>query len=142
MENLEALISDESIKTLVEKFYGKARQDELLGPVFDAAVEDWPAHFDKLGEFWRGVMFGNSRYKGGMMFAHFQLRDKLTPAHLERWLKLWWEATEATMAPQAAAAFRFKAARIAESMSLALFRDPVTGLRPLTPVSTPIGETQ
>lgn len=142
MENLEALISDESIKTLVETFYGKARRDELLGPVFDAAVEDWPAHFDKLGEFWRGVMFGNSRYKGGMMFAHFQLRDKLTPAHLERWLKLWWEATEATMAPQAAAAFRFKAARIAESMSLALFRDPVTGLRPLIPVSTPIGETR
>lgn len=142
MANLEALIDDASIRTLVENFYGKARRDELLGPVFDAAVEDWPAHFDKLGEFWRGVMFGNSRYKGGMMFAHFQLRDKLTPAHLERWLKLWWEATEATMAPQAAAAFRFKAARIAESMSLALFRDPVTGLRPHTPAATPIGESR
>lgn len=132
MDNLEDLIPAESIDRLVETFYGKARADDLLGPVFEAAVEDWPAHFEKLGEFWRGVMFGKSRYRGGMMFAHFQQREHITPAHLERWLKLWWEATEATMAPQAAAAFRFKAARIAESMSLALFRDPKTGLPPAT----------
>ena len=29
------------IAELVRTFYGRARQDKLIGPVFAAAVEDW-----------------------------------------------------------------------------------------------------
>ena len=33
-----------------------AKQGQLIGPVFEAAVEDWDHHIGKITDFWSGVM--------------------------------------------------------------------------------------
>lgn len=44
-------ITEEALRTLVDAFYDRVRQDALIGPFFDDAIEDWPEHLDKLQAF-------------------------------------------------------------------------------------------
>ena len=122
-------IDEGQLERLIPHFYGLVRADALLGPVFDAAIGDWPGHLDKLVAFWSSVVLGSGRYKGNPMAAHLKHSAQLTPAMFERWLALWGQATTEIMPPAAAGALQLKAARIAESLSLALFfrLDPPTG---------------
>jgi hemoglobin len=48
----------------------------------------------------------------------------LQPHFFERWLALWQETAGEVFAPEPAALFRHKAARIAESLKLGLFYRP------------------
>ena len=42
------------IAGLVDQFYGRARLDPRLGPIFEAHVHgDWGPHLDKMKGFWR-----------------------------------------------------------------------------------------
>jgi hemoglobin len=41
----------DDIERLVRAFYRDAAMDELLGPIFEGAVVDWPEHIDKLTDF-------------------------------------------------------------------------------------------
>ena len=63
-------IGEEPLRILVETFYGKVRQDPLIGPVFNNAIDDWPEHLDKLQAFWSSVMLTSGRYKGRPLPAH------------------------------------------------------------------------
>ena len=113
-------ISEETLATLVNAFYAKVRRDPELGPVFNAAVEDWPEHLEKLQAFWSSVMLTTGRYKGNPMAAHVRLGDAIQPAMFQRWLSLWRETTAELMSPHAAAALQAKAERIGESLTLGL----------------------
>ncbi len=114
-------IDDASLRRLVDLFYARVRADPLIGPVFDSAVHDWPAHLTLLGDFWSSVMLTSGRYKGQPVPAHRKHMERLTPAMFDRWLALWAETTDEMMVPAAAARLQAKAARIAESLQLALF---------------------
>lgn len=116
-------IDEAKLKALVALFYGRVRQDAELGPIFDSAVHDWPEHLSKLTDFWHSVMLTSGRYKGNPMLAHMR-QKRIRPEHFDRWLALWNDAAVEVMAPEAAAALRAKAARIAESLKLALFFKP------------------
>ena len=49
----------DDIKILVDTFYDKARQDTLLGPIFEGVIEDrWPEHLEKMYRFWQTVLLG------------------------------------------------------------------------------------
>jgi hemoglobin len=115
-------ITEPAIAALVDRFYAKARLDPLIGPVFNEAIEDWDEHLEKLHAFWSSVMLTSGRYKGNPMAAHMKL--PIQPHFFERWLALWQETAGEVFAPAAAAAFRDKANRIAESLKLGLFYRP------------------
>jgi hemoglobin len=66
-------------------------------------------------------MLTSGRYKGRPVPAHLKHADRITPQLFQRWLKIWAETTNELMTPQAAQALQAKAARIAESLQLALF---------------------
>jgi len=114
-------IDDPALERLIPLFYSRVRQDAELGPVFNDAVDDWPEHLDKLVAFWSSVMLTSGRYKGNPMIAHVKHKARISPALFDRWLALWAQTTDEVMAPPAAAALQAKAARIAESLQLALF---------------------
>lgn len=122
-----AEIDEDGLKRLVALFYQRVRADAELGPIFDGAIADWPAHLEQLSAFWSSVMLTSGRYKGNPMAAHMKHRDRLTPELFGRWLALW-NAAAAEVMPGAAAVLQAKAARIAESLQLALFYKP--SLRP------------
>jgi hemoglobin len=115
-------ISEPAIATLVRQFYGKARRDPTIGPVFEDAVEDWDEHLAKLCDFWSSVMLTTGRYKGNPMAAH--IKWPIEPGFFDRWLGLWAETAGEVFTPAAAEQFKVKAERIAESLKLAMFYRP------------------
>jgi hemoglobin len=114
-------MTEDRLKVLVDRFYAKVRQDEALGPVFSAAVGDWPEHLEKLAGFWSSVMLTSGRYKGNPVAAHLRHARSIDPAMFDRWLQLWKETAAETLGPADATAVVEKAERIAESLKLALF---------------------
>lgn len=113
-------ITEESLKRLVDTFYARVRQDSLIGPVFNAAIDDWAEHLGKLQAFWSSVMLTSGRYKGRPLPAHVKHADAISAASFERWLAIWKKTTDELMETEAAAALQEKAARIAESLSLGI----------------------
>jgi hemoglobin len=114
-------INEDGLARVVTAFYARIRQDAELGPIFNDAIRDWPEHLEKLTDFWSSVMLTSGRYKGRPVPAHLKHADRITPQLFQRWLKIWAETTNELMTPQAAQALQAKAARIAESLQLALF---------------------
>ncbi|MCK9542023.1 MAG: group III truncated hemoglobin [Novosphingobium sp.] len=114
-------LNDEGLEQLVDAFYARVRADTELGPIFNDAIHDWPEHLGKLSAFWSSVMLTSGRYKGQPVPAHVKHGSRITPELFDRWLALWARTTDELMAPQAAAALQAKAARIAESLQLAMF---------------------
>ena len=112
-------IDEASLRRLVEAFYGRATHDPLLGPVFDRAVHDWPAHFDTLTDFWCSVLLGAGRFHGRPLPKHAAagVRPNLFP----RWLELFGEAVDEHFAPEPAGIIKARAALIGQSMSAALW---------------------
>lgn len=82
-----ALCTEEEIARLVHAFYARARQDPGLGPIFEAHVDDWDAHFVQMINFWSMKLRGTSRFRGMPMPKHVALPG-LNPALFERWLEL------------------------------------------------------
>ena len=122
-------ITEAGIAMLVDRFYATVRRDPLIGPLFNAAIEDWDAHLATLRAFWSSVMLTSGRYKGNLMAAH--LKHPIRPEFFDRWLALWRETAQQIFAPALAEAFCAKTDRIAESLKLALFYRPAIPVRPV-----------
>ena len=46
----------EDIKLLVDRFYGRVREDETLKDIFNNKIQDrWPEHLEKMYRFWQTV---------------------------------------------------------------------------------------
>jgi hemoglobin len=112
-------VTEEMIRTLVHAFYGKARRDPLLGPMFEAAIADWDAHLAKLCDFWSSVTLMSGRFHGTPMQAHARLAG-IGDGHFVRWLELFRETALETCPPQAAALFIDRAERIARSLQIGI----------------------
>lgn len=83
----ERLGSHGGIRKLIDPFYMDVRQHAVLGPIFNAHIQDWPAHLEKITDFWALQTGGQSRYRGGFGAAHHSLG--LQPEHFQHWLGLW-----------------------------------------------------
>ena len=114
-------MTEQQLAVLVDRFYAKVREDEVLGPVFNGAIADWPEHLEKLTHFWSSVMLTTGKYKGSPMVAHLQHRDTVRPAMFDRWLELWRETARETLDESGSAGVIAKAERIAESLQLGMF---------------------
>jgi len=121
------LPDEAGITRLVHAFYARARRDWLLGPVFDAAVDDWDAHLATLVRFWSSVLLRAGSYRGNPMSAHRPLG--LGDQHFARWLALW-DRTAREVLPRDQARHVFETAeRIGRSLRIGLEIDPLRRLR-------------
>lgn len=114
-------MSEPELQLLVDRFYAKVREDAVLGPVFNGAIDDWSGHLEKLLAFWSSVMLTSGRYKGNPMAAHLKHRQSIEPAMFERWLDLWRGTARETLDEEGAAGVIAKAERIAESLQLGMY---------------------
>jgi len=108
-----------AISACVRSFYGKARQDRLLGPVFNTHVADWEHHFSRIDDFWSKVLLGTTRYSGHPFPLHVQLPVK--PEHFARWLALFEETAREMLEPTLADKVIAKARHMAESFQAGIF---------------------
>src|SRR5439155_12982066 len=53
------------VACLVNVFYDRVRDDDLLGPIFDdVAHVDWATHLPRMDDFWESVLFSTATFKG------------------------------------------------------------------------------
>jgi hemoglobin len=117
-------ISEDGIQRLVDGFYAKVRADPELAPIFNRAIPgDWGPHLATMRNFWSSVMLTSGRYKGNPVATHLRI-DGMAPQLFDRWLDLFDETCNELFNDSVAEAFRATAARIAESLKLALFCRP------------------
>lgn len=93
-------IDDAFIGTLVDTFYSRIRDDDLLGPIFAARVTDWPTHLSRMKAFWGAVLHNSGAYSGNPMRKHLAIPG-LGRDHFDRWLGLF-QATLADLASEPA----------------------------------------
>lgn len=111
-------ITEDSIARLVRTFYGRAREDALIGPVFNDAVKDWEHHLSQISDFWSSMLLKTGRYDGRPMRPHLML--KLSPAHFDRWLALFEPTACEIFSADVAAAFIERARRIADGFEMGI----------------------
>ena len=111
-------IDEALIGRLVDTFYGKVRNDELLGPVFEARIGNWPVHLERMRAFWSSVALMTGRYHGQPMDAHQPL--PVDARHFDRWLALFEETAIEICSDVAADHFIERARRIADSLELGI----------------------
>lgn len=112
MRSLDGL-DEAALAALVRRFYARVREDALLGPVFADAVQDWDEHLQRLTDFWTSLMLGSGRYRGNPAAAHLRHAARIPPALFARWLALWRQSSEESLAPAQAQAVQQRAERIA-----------------------------
>jgi|SRR5665213_1517491 len=107
------------VACLVNVFYDRVRDDELLGPIFDdVAHVDWAVHLPRIYDFWDSVLLGAATFKGTPLITHRALARKtpLTDAEFSRWVALFQATVDdlfmGTIADQA----KQSAVRIASTM--------------------------
>ncbi len=114
-------LTEDLIRRVVFGFYDKVRADPELAPVFDAVIApgDWPAHLDRMCDFWSSVLLRTGRYSGRPMPKHLALPD-LGDAHFHRWLGLFRETVRTMCPPAVADLFLDRALNIAQAFRLQL----------------------
>lgn len=112
--NKHPITSREQIIQIVDKFYAKVRNDELIGPIFtEQAKVDWDEHLPKLYNFWEDLLFGSENYHGRPFPPHLKFDLKIE--HFERWLKLFIETVDEGYTGLKADEMKARALRIAQN---------------------------
>jgi hemoglobin len=114
----EAIPSPEQLAALVDRFYDRVRVHPDLGPVFNAAVHDWPEHKRLLTSFWSSLILRAGTYRGNPMQAHRP--HPITTQHFVQWLALWRETADDMLPPAQAALVEAYAERIGRSLRYGL----------------------
>ncbi|MDC9822865.1 group III truncated hemoglobin [Devosia sp. ZB163] len=112
-------LDEAMVRAVVESFYAKARRDDVIGPVFNRVIpdEEWPAHLDKITDFWSSMLLGTGRYRGRPMPAHIAIPELADP-HFQRWLSLFRMTVEELCPPAVAALFVERAEVIGNNFRL------------------------
>lgn len=87
------LCTEEEITTLVYNFYDRIRADAVLGPIFDAHIDDWDKHLGIMVRFWSSLLLGAGSYSGTPMPKHVALPD-LKADLFTQWLALFHQTTQ------------------------------------------------
>lgn len=105
--------SIEDIQLLVDSFYSKVREDELLADIFNSVVEDnWPKHLDKMYRFWQTVLLDEHTYFGSPFIPHAKL--PIEAKHFKRWLQLFSQTISTNFKGKKANEALWRAERMAE----------------------------
>ncbi|MEK6481345.1 group III truncated hemoglobin [Catalinimonas sp. 4WD22] len=104
------------IRLLVDEFYQKVNQDELLSPIFNHVAEvNWETHLPKMYSFWAKLLLGENEYKGSPFDKHLPL--PIEGEHFDRWIRLFMQTLDEHFAGRKAEEARLKAQSIADIFS-------------------------
>lgn len=101
------------IKILVDAFYTKVRQDDILGHIFENKIADrWPLHLDKMYRFWQTILLREHTYFGTPFPPHAHL--PVEAEHFERWKKLFFETIDENFEGEKVVEAKCRAEKMAE----------------------------
>jgi hemoglobin len=109
----------QDIELLVDTFYGKVRNNPVLGPIFnDIAGVHWETHLPRMYNFWAAQLLGEGGFTGNPMQKHLQLSKltRLSEDEFTEWLALFFETTDELFDGEKALTAKTKASNIARLM--------------------------
>jgi hemoglobin len=107
----------EDVKILVDAFYGKVRQDDLLADIFNQIIQDkWAVHLEKMYRFWQTILLSEHTYYGSPFSPHAEM--PLEGQHFERWKKLFFETIDEYFSGEKAKEAKWRAEKMAEMFQM------------------------
>lgn len=124
-------ITEDRISELVDTFYDRIRGDEMLGPIFNEIITDWPPHLARMKDFWASIAIESGRFHGNPMVKHLGIPG-IDRVHFTRWLTLFNDVLPSIFPHSNACQFLSdRAARIADSLmtGISIHRDGLPTIR-------------
>lgn len=107
------ILQIEDIKLLVNTFYTKVREDDLLADVFNDRIQDrWPMHLEKMYKFWQTVLLEEHTYHGSPFVPHAKL--PVDRAHFDRWIELFYATIDESFSGEKAKEAKWRAEKMAD----------------------------
>ena len=120
----------ENIYFLVDSFYKKVRKNPEIGPFFNSQITDWPAHLEKLTDFWETNLLWERKYFGNPITAHQTVDEKSSFAveqkHFGTWLNLWFETIDELFEGENAETAKRRARKMSTFLFLKIFENRQT----------------
>jgi hemoglobin len=116
LSNKHDIRSGDGIKLMVNSFYKNARQDPLLGPIFEHMISNWEEHLPTMYQFWERLLFGVSDYSGNPFQKHLNL--PLEKEHFITWVKIFTQTVDEHFSGLKAEEVKRLAGNIANSFQL------------------------
>lgn len=102
----------EDIKLLVNTFYEKVQNDDLIGPVFNQKmIGRWPEHLEKMYRFWQTILLEEHTYSGTPFPPHKHLPVNQT--HFDRWMEIFTTTIDSLFIGKLAEEAKVRAANMA-----------------------------
>lgn len=102
----------EDIKILVNTFYEKVQDDNLIGPIFNEKMMGrWPEHLEKMYRFWQTILLEEHTYSGSPFPPHKQLPVNQT--HFDRWMEIFTTTVDSLFIGKLAEEAKVRAANMA-----------------------------
>ncbi|MGH3969449.1 MAG: group III truncated hemoglobin [Mycobacterium sp.] len=117
------LIDRVDVEALLQRFYGRVLDDEVLGEPFTMVrTKGLDAHIPVMADFWETMLFRAGRYRGKVLDAHRRVHDRTTLSGRQflRWLTIWNDTVDEMYRGPVAEHAKVQAARVAWSMHRAL----------------------
>ena len=107
------ILNADDVKLLVDNFYGKVRDNNLLSPIFNNVIKDnWPAHLEKMYGFWQTILLDVQAYTGSPFLKHAKL--PIEREHFDTWISLFNETVDEHFTGEKATEAKWRAARMSE----------------------------
>ena len=120
----------EDIKLIVNNFYDRIREDELLGPIFNGVIQDrWPEHLEKMYRFWQTVLLEQHTYYGSPFPPHAKL--PVSKEHFDHWIGLFSETVDHYFQGEKADRAKWQGSRMAEMFQHKINYYQSNNLKPL-----------
>lgn len=111
--------TQQDIQFLVDSFYEKVREDELIGPIFNGVIQNrWPQHLETMYRFWGTVLLYEKNYHGNPFMPHSKL--PIEKKHFDRWLKLFQETLDEHFTGKIAEEAKWRSNKMAEMFQFKL----------------------
>jgi hemoglobin len=124
------ILNLDDIKKLVDCFYTKVKEDEMLKDIFNNVIEDrWPEHLEKMYTFWQTVLLEEHTYYGAPFMPHANL--PVSKKHFDRWLSLFYETLDELFEGEKAEEARWRATKMAQMFQLKIAQYQQTNSKPL-----------
>ncbi|HET8855599.1 MAG TPA: group III truncated hemoglobin [Salinimicrobium sp.] len=111
---------------LVSTFYGKVRKNPEIGFYFNDTIQDWPAHIEKLTDFWESNLFFVSKFRGNPRKTHQEVDDNFNNSieqrHFGEWLNLWFSTIDEYFEGERANLAKNRARNMAHHLFLNIFK--------------------
>lgn len=112
---------------LVSTFYGKVRKNPEIGFYFNETIHDWPAHIQKLTDFWESNLFFVSKFRGNPRKTHQEVdenfNNNIEQRHFGEWLNLWFSTIDEYFEGERANLAKNRARNMAHHLFLNIFKN-------------------